>query len=276
MPLHGARIAASLRGVPSAAADAIRWHREHDDGTGVPDGLRWDGIPSAAATIGIAHAFVAAVDDPAEPRDPFEALFALTAEGGRRFSLDVARAFGAFVADSRTSTHRVRSRCPPSTTTPRWRRSPSRSTSAMKRTRGRSARLAARASALAERLALDAHRASRCARLLALGRAAESVPGETFDPLSRFAREQRTALASRAAALAASVPRYAGEASTLVASAAWYEDGVRDVYGALLATIVAADGLDAVDAPRRLAAAAGSQLDPDVARAYVSALGAPT
>ncbi|HEX3549852.1 MAG TPA: HD domain-containing phosphohydrolase, partial [Candidatus Elarobacter sp.] len=98
-PLHGARIVASLSGVPREAADLVRWHREHDDGTGVPDGLRWDGIPPAAAAIGVAHAFLAAIEDAAEPREPFEALFALAAEAGRSFSIDVVRAFRAFMAE---------------------------------------------------------------------------------------------------------------------------------------------------------------------------------
>jgi len=276
MPLHGAHLAAAVRGVPREAADAIRWHREHDDGTGVPDGLRWDGIPTGAAGVGIAHAFVTAIEDAAEPRDPLEALFALTADAGRRFSLDVERAFRAFVHEQPD----VEAPC--TVTLPDIEDDAAADALLVaiddrdERTRGTSARLAARAAALAERVGLDAVRASRCARLLTLGRATEFAPSDDVDPLSRVAREQRTALAGRAGAIAAAVPRYASEASALAASAAWYEEGARDRYGALLATVVAAESLDPVEAPRRLAAAAGSQLDPEIARAYVAALGAPT
>lgn len=43
-PLYGARIAAEIPGLPPATADLIRWHREHADGTGFPDRLRWTGF----------------------------------------------------------------------------------------------------------------------------------------------------------------------------------------------------------------------------------------
>jgi hypothetical protein len=95
-PLHGARLVDAL-GLPAAAADMVRWHREHDDGTGGPDHLRWDGIPADAAALGIAHAFLEAVEDREEPRPPAEALFVVVAEGGRRFSVELVRAFRAFV-----------------------------------------------------------------------------------------------------------------------------------------------------------------------------------
>lgn len=98
--LHGAHLVAALPGVPPGAADIVRWHREHDDGTGVPDGLRWDGIPADAAALGIAHAFVAAVEDPEEPRDPTEALFGIAAECGRAFRIELVRAFREFIASA--------------------------------------------------------------------------------------------------------------------------------------------------------------------------------
>jgi len=98
--LHGAHLVAAIPGLPPGAADIVRWHREHDDGTGVPDGLRWDGIPADAAALGIAHAFVAAVEDPEEPRDPTEALFGIAAECGRAFRIELVRAFREFVASA--------------------------------------------------------------------------------------------------------------------------------------------------------------------------------
>jgi response regulator RpfG family c-di-GMP phosphodiesterase len=95
-PLHGARLVAAL-GLPLHAADIVRWHREHDDGTGVPDRLRWDAIPADAAALGIVAAFLEALEDPAEPRPPEEALFALGGESGRRFSVELVRAFRGFI-----------------------------------------------------------------------------------------------------------------------------------------------------------------------------------
>ncbi len=275
-PLLGARIVASLAAAPPRASDMVRWHREHDDGTGVPDRLRWDGIPADAAALGIAHAYLEAVEDPAEPRGPAEALFALLAETGRKFRVELVRAFREFVtadpswdaplelplgaidADSALAAlaAHIDARDP--------------------RTDRRSERLAGLADALAGRLEMDRRRAVRLARLLALGRAADGVAPDDFDPLSRFARERRTEQARHAASIAGSVPAYAVEGPILEASAAWYEDGPVDPLAAMLALTVAADALDPLDAPRRLTAAAGSQFDPAITRAYLASLGAAT
>ncbi|MEA2718557.1 MAG: hypothetical protein QOJ39_421, partial [Candidatus Eremiobacteraeota bacterium] len=59
-------------------------------------------------------------------------------------------------------------------------------------------------------------------------------------------------------------------------SAAWFEDGAADQLAGVLALVLAADSLDPLQAPRRLAAAAGTQFDPAVTRAYLALLGAPT
>src|ERR1700681_3446425 len=99
-PLHGAHLVGALAGLPSHAADIVRWHLEHDDGTGIPDRLRWDGIPADAAALGIVHAFLEAVEDPAEPREALEALFGLAAESGRRFRVELVRAFRGFAGAS--------------------------------------------------------------------------------------------------------------------------------------------------------------------------------
>jgi HD-GYP domain-containing protein (c-di-GMP phosphodiesterase class II) len=283
-PYHGARLIAAIPGLPPRAADAVRWHREHDDGTGVPDRLRWDGIPADAAALGIAHAFVEAVEDPDEPRGPAEALFAIVAESGRKFKVELVRAFRELVTAAGDGWDAP---VDPSPGTPEDAGTPLAEERAVEmlaaridardsETAGRSERLAAAAAALAARLHLDADRAARLARLLALGRATESVEHDDFDPLSRFARERRAAVAQRAAAIAASVPRYAGDAPLLAASAAWFEDGPADKLSGVLALVLAADGLDPLQAARRLGAAAGTQFDPDIVRAYLAAIGAPT
>jgi hypothetical protein len=273
-PLHGAHIVAGLGGIPPHAADVVRWHREHHDGTGSPDRLRWDGIPADAAALGIVQAFLEAVEDPAEPRDPGEALFAVAADSGRRFKIELVRAFREFVLSA-----------------PDWDAAPGAAVPAVDEdaalaslaaridardsaTAGRSERLAAAAGPLAAQLGLDAARAARLARLLALGRATEDVRHDDFDPLSRFARDRRTAEASRAAEIAAAVAAYAADAPHLAASAAWHEDGDPDRYAAVLAVVAAGDLLPADDAARRLAAAAGTQFDPEIVRAYLAGAGA--
>jgi hypothetical protein len=279
-PLHGARVVARLPGLAGLArhaADIVRWHREHHDGTGVPDRLRWDGIPADAAALGIAQTFLEAVEDPAEPRDAGEALFAVVTESGRKFKVELVRAFREFVLTGPDGWD-----APPAAALPAVDEAivlaalAARIDARDSATQGRSERLAAAAAALAARLGLDGARAARLARLLALGRAAETVEHDDFDPLSRFARDRRDAAARRAAELAGAVAAYAEDAPLLAASAAWHEDGAQDRLAAVLALVAAADALPPADAPRRIAAAAGTQFDPAVARAYAAGLGAAT
>ncbi|MBV8300012.1 MAG: hypothetical protein JO083_10765 [Candidatus Eremiobacteraeota bacterium] len=277
VPLLGARILAAIPGAPPHAADIVRWHREHDDGTGVPDRLRWDGIPADAAALGIVHAYLEAVEDPAEPRDPAEALFAILADAGRKFRVELVRAFREFVAGAGDWDAPVDDvRLEPIDADVALAALAARIDAREPRNDRRSERLAGLADALAARLDLDRRHAARLARLLALGRATEDAPHDDFDPLSRFARERRTDHARRAATIAGSVPAYAPDAPYLDASAAWYEDGPTDPLAAILALAVAADALDPLDAPRRLSAAAGSQFDPAITRAYLAGLGAAT
>ncbi len=276
-PHHAARLVAALPGVPPQAADIVRWHREHDDGTGVPDRLRWDGIPADAAALGIAHAFLQAVEDPDEPRGPSEAVFAIVAESGRTFRVELVRAFREFIASAPDDWDAPVDVALPAldeeaAVTDLAARIDARDSA----TEGRSERLASVAASLAARLDRDPNHAARLGRLLALGRAAESVPHDDFDPLSRFARERRAAVAGRAAGIAAAVPRYAPDAAYLAASAAWFEDGESDRLAGILALALAVDALDPLEAPRRLGAAAGTQFDPEITRAYLAALGAAT
>ena len=276
-PLHGARIVAALPGLPHAAADIVRWHREHDDGTGIPDRLRWDGIPVEAAALGIVHGFLEAIEDSEEPRGPDEALFTIVAESGRRYRIDLVRTFREFV-----TANPPRWDGPLNMTVPELddefalaalsahidARDP--------RGAGRSERLADLAGTLAGRLDLDPSRAGRLARLLALGHAADVIVHDDFDPLSRLARDRRDEVARRASAIAASVPRYAADAPYLAASAAWYEEGDSNRLAAVLGLAVAVDALPPTDVVRRLGAAAGTQFDPDVTRVYLATVGAPT
>lgn len=276
-PFLGARIVAAISGAPAGAADVVRWYREHDDGTGIPDRLRWDGIPADAAALGIVHAFLEAMEDPEEPRDSGEALFVILADTGRRFRIELVRTFREFItAGDGWDAPLDDLELPPVDADAALAALSARIDARDPRTERRSERLAGLADALAARLRLDRKHAARLARLIALGRAAEGVPHDDFDPLSRFARDRRAELARRAAAIAGAVPAYAADGPYLEASAAWYEDGAVDPLAAVLALTVAADSLDPLDAPRRLGAASGSQFDPAVTRAYLISLGAAT
>ena len=272
VPLHGAHIVAAFEGAPPRASDIVRWHREHDDGTGIPDRLRWDGIPADAAALGIVQAFLEAVEDPEQPRDGVEAVFSLEAESGRRFAVDRLRAFREFVLGANWDAPFADLAFPPIDEDEALRCLAQRIDARDARPEGRSERLAALGRTLAARLDLDPGRTARLARLLALGRATEPVPHDDFDPFSRFARDARTALAQRAGAIAASAERYAGDAPHLIASAGWYEDGDAQPLAGLLGLLLAVDALNPVDAPRRLAAASGTQFAPETTRAYLTLL----
>ncbi len=275
-PLYGARIVAGLPGLPAHASDVVRWHREHDDGTGFPDRLRWDGIPADAASLGIANAFMEAIEDPEEPRDAAEALFAILSENGRRFRVELVRTFREFIV-----------------LTPAWDAPcdpvlPLFDEDALlaglaemldaraAHTLGRTARVVELARSLAARLDLDEGRIVRAARLLALGATGLEVAQDRLDPLSRFARDRRAAAARHAAAVAETVAAYRDDAPVLAASGGWHEDGPRDPLAGALALAFAVDAIGPSDAPRLVAAAAGTQFDPDAVRVYLSRTGAPT
>jgi putative nucleotidyltransferase with HDIG domain len=53
----GEEIVAPLLGADSTVRDVVRWHHEHMDGWGGPDGLEGDAIPLAARIVAVADAF---------------------------------------------------------------------------------------------------------------------------------------------------------------------------------------------------------------------------
>jgi HD-GYP domain-containing protein (c-di-GMP phosphodiesterase class II) len=53
----GEEIVAPLLGADSTVRDVVRWHHEHMDGWGGPDGLEGDTIPLAARIVAVADAF---------------------------------------------------------------------------------------------------------------------------------------------------------------------------------------------------------------------------
>ncbi|HTJ27372.1 MAG TPA: HD domain-containing phosphohydrolase [Candidatus Limnocylindria bacterium] len=263
-PVHGARFVAALPGMPPGAADMIRWHREHEDGTGYPDRLRWDGIPADAAALGIVNAFLEAVEDPAEPREPNEALFTLFTGSGRRFRVELVRAFHAFVMSEPGFDEPLGPALPALDEDAVLDLLATRIDVRDGQTVGRSERLVATVVPLAEQLGLDGARAARLARLFALGRVAADLADHHFDPRAE---------ARRAGEIAAAVPRYAPEAPLLAVAAERYEDAAHDRLAAVLALGVAVDTVVSAERAQRVTAGAGTQFDPDVARAYLASLG---
>jgi HD-GYP domain-containing protein (c-di-GMP phosphodiesterase class II) len=53
----GEEIVTPLLGADSTVRDVVRWHHEHVDGWGGPDGLEGDAIPLAARIVAVADAF---------------------------------------------------------------------------------------------------------------------------------------------------------------------------------------------------------------------------
>jgi len=295
VPVHGARIVAALRGLPSATSDYVRWHCESFDGTGYPDRLRWNGIPHAAMAINAVRAFVEALESNGDSASPAEALFALVGETGRTFSVQIVREFREFFAYN-----------PETFETPAeiaWDASafdPFASISMLcteidardERTLGRGERLATLAAAMANACGEDAELAAFAARLTALGRLHDMLPGDDYDPLSRLGREARAADAQTARRIVSVSPAFAAFAPILAATAEWF-DGTglpsrragNDIpaLARLLAVAIAADAMERSpaalvtgnlpDIPVRLAAAAPTQFDPAMVAAYVAVRG---
>ncbi|HEY4441369.1 MAG TPA: HD domain-containing phosphohydrolase [Candidatus Elarobacter sp.] len=276
-PLYGARIIAAIPGIPAHAGDVVRWHREHDDGTGFPDRLRWDGIPPDAAALGIVDAFLAAIEDPLEPCGPAEALFAIIGENGRRFNVELVRAFREFVtqggAEDEARAETIEGSFDDTALLASLaEKLDERAT----RTTGRSGRVAALARALASHVGADAEHAARLGHLTALGNAVTEPSEEAFDPLSRFARDRRAAAAQHASELLGEVGAYAADGELLVRAAEWHADRGPDLLAGIVGLAFTVDSMDPHDAPRLVAAASGKYFDPAVAEAYVAGVGAPT
>jgi HD-GYP domain-containing protein (c-di-GMP phosphodiesterase class II) len=295
VPVHGARIVAAMNGLPPATSDYIRWHREAFDGTGYPDRLRWNGIPHAAMAVNAVRAFVEALESNGEYASPAEALFALVGDTGKTFSIQIVREFRAFFAES-TETFETPADIA-------WDTSGFDAFDTIgtlcaeidardERTRGRGARLAHIAAAMAAATGLDPERAAFAARLTALGRLHDTLPGDDYDPLSRLGREARAADARTAERLLGASPTFAEFAPALGAVAEWFDgtglpqrrkaDDIPPL-ARLLAVALAGDAMDLAaqravsdnlpDVPVRLGATAGKQFDPAMVAAYVAARG---
>ena len=295
VPVHGARIVAALGGLPPATADYIRWHRESFDGTGFPDRLRWNGIPHAAMAINAVRAFVEALESNGDYASPAEALFALVGDTGKIFSIRIVREFRTFFAE-RSETFEAPAEIAWETTG----FDPAAAVATLcaaidardDRTHGRGTRLAEIAAAMSAAIGLDPERAAFAARLTALGRLHDTLPGDDYDPLSRLGRDARAADARTAQRLLGVAPAFSEFAPALGAVAEWFDgSGLpqrlkgNDIppLARLLAVTLAGDAMDLAsqravvdnlpDITVRLAAAAGKQFDPAMVNAYVAARG---
>jgi putative nucleotidyltransferase with HDIG domain len=102
MQLHAERGARMLAGVPEMEdiADAVRYHHEHYDGTGYPEGLSGEQIPLVSRIILVADAYDA-MTSPRSFRQAFthdEAVEQLLEGAGRHFDPEVVRSFCGLTA----------------------------------------------------------------------------------------------------------------------------------------------------------------------------------
>jgi len=99
--VEGEEILAPLRRDHPAVLQIVRWHHEHLDGRGFPDGLRGRDIPLPARIVSVADAFDAMTVSRAyrPPHSIESAVAELNRCAGTQFDPDVVAAFQAAFAD---------------------------------------------------------------------------------------------------------------------------------------------------------------------------------
>lgn len=93
--IEGEEILEPLRKEHPAVLQIVRWHHEHLDGRGFPDGLKGGNIPQTARIVSVADAFDAMTTTRAyrPPRSPAEGVDELLRCSGTQFDPDVVQAF---------------------------------------------------------------------------------------------------------------------------------------------------------------------------------------
>lgn len=235
-------------------------------------------------TINIARAFVETLEAQGESGSPWDATFALGTQTGSRFSISTMREFREFLAtegtacDERYETSWPLQNIEPTTLIVRI---CAEIEARQVRTAGRGDRLERIVRGIVEVLAdpqIDLGRAAFAARLTALGRTGRDGTADDIFTLSRLGLESRAAQAETAARILATATSFAAYAPMIGATEEWYDGSglpdhragnAIDPIARVLAVAIAADALTARDAARRIAAAAGSRLDPNIVRAYL-------
>ena len=285
-PPAGAAIVALAGVFPPATADAVRWHREAFDGTGFPDQLRWNGIPETAMAINIARAFVEAREALAENGSAADAVFMLVGESGRVFALSAMREFREFLAaeaDSYDAPFEPAWPLPDADPRALIARVCAEIDARQARTAGRGDRLERIVRAILTRLDvadIDPDRAAFAGRLTALARTGKDFSADDVFTLSRLGLEARASQACTAAHILSAAPAFESFAAIVGATEEWYDgsglpaqyaNDAIDPIARLLAVAIAAEAVTAGDAPRRIKAAAGTRLDPNMVAAYLAA-----
>ncbi len=289
-PPAGAAIVAATQVFPAATADGIRWHREAFDGTGFPDQLRWNSIPPMAMAINIARAFVAALEEHGESGSARDALFALAAETGGVYSLSGMREFRAFLeVEPESCVAPYEPRWPLRETDPRALigRICAEIDARQTRTAGRGDRLERIVREILAQLGdpqFDADHVAFAGRLTALARTGNDGGADDVFTLTRLGLESRAVRALATAHIVSAGATFGPFAPILGAIEEWYDGSglpghqagaaidpsARVLAVAVAAEALGADGQTAGDAPRRIAAAAGTRLDPVVVDAYLA------
>jgi response regulator RpfG family c-di-GMP phosphodiesterase len=279
IPSDGARICANIPALPPDTADIVRWQSEWWDGTGYPDQLRWHGIPQAAVMLGISDAYLRAADVE-------DALVSIVGQSGRRFGPDAARTFTMWyhitggepdaaempihalgVTDATTAEallDDIADRVDAHIGVPgRWQRVD---------------RLAADTAAALQLGEDDRHALALAARIYGAGELQRGTADEaSFDPLARLGIDDRAERATAAAALVEGNATLGKAHDVLRARGEWFDGTGKPhelrntaipIASRILAAVIAYDGLRRKDL---LDTAGGTQFDPDVVRAVMSA-----
>jgi len=290
VPAEGARLCERIAALPKPVADLVRWQHESWDGTGYPDQLRWNAIPSGAQLLRLADIFATA-------GDPEETLQTAADAGGRALGPEIAGlymrwfhftggepepmdapagALDAGAGDAATIVDLLADRIDAHNGTP-----------------GRHLRIGRVAEGVATRLGLaaaDASTLALAARIFGAGELArDRAEDDQFDPLARLGIAERAQNAAAAADAFGDNPTFRGAAAVVRSRAAWYDgtgipDAAHDaipIGSRILGAAIAHDALDAVHRAQiredrtppadRLDTAAGTQFDPDVTRAVLEA-----
>lgn len=277
VPVQGARICRRIRCLPSGTSDLVRWQAECWDGTGFPDQLRWESIPTASQLLLLAQTLLCSPD-------PDEALERVNAQSGRAFAPAVARTFVEWL-------HRCGGEIE-SVAAPLEALDPDADDAselldaivdridARNGVPERGRRLAALCDAAACTLALtppQRHALAIAARVSGAGElTSPDAQSRRFDPLARLGMKERERHSVAAATLVETNPTLRQAAPILRACAEWYDgsgpSGVRGDDIPLGSRILAvAIAYDALEQPAQLEHAAPRQFDPRAVEAVARA-----